>query len=289
VKGTGHRYPTLQKKFCDGAACHGVRVGELLKQHYEEWGRFQGKQFGCPSASTAEDMCLGYTLEAAGAGDTGRIPNAIATTGMSSGDFHIQRFTAWTVPKPTGKPVTTADFDWLATQIGVSALKPEDVNVVFDTANLDEPADYRKYSWRELFHKACDDVAANKILLIVAWLSTGRTVVAKTTAKLEKIDGVYKDPSAELYELTGRRKYVLSADIGKQRESVQTSKDSSPVISFGDADFALDGTDNVGRDMKSSMCVTECLLCVYSPILPRAMSARMRIRHRRCVYVIECL
>ena len=83
-------------------------MGELLKQHYEEWGRFQGKQFGCPSASTAEDMCLGNTLEAAGAGDTGRIRNAIATTGMSSGDFHIQRFTAWTVPKPSGKPVAKA-------------------------------------------------------------------------------------------------------------------------------------------------------------------------------------
>ena len=93
------------------------------------------------------------------------------------------------------------------------------------------------------------------------------TVVAKTTARLQNIDGVYKvgrcrlsiskpvlkalmvseheikcdalhsnfalifnlrrynkDPSAELYELTGRRKYVLSADGGKQRESVQTSK-----------------------------------------------------------------
>ena len=116
--------------------------------------------------------------------------------------------------------------------------------MVFDTAKLQEPADYRHHSWRDQFHAACDDVAANKILLIVAWLSTGRTVVAKTTASLKNIDGVYKDPSAELYELTGRRKYVLSADSGKQRESVQTTAERGPVISFGDADFALDGTDN---------------------------------------------
>ena len=242
----GNRYPELQTKFCDGGACHGVRVNELLKQHYEQWGRFQGKQYGCPSASTAEDMCLGNTLETTGAADTGRIRNALATTGMSSGDFYIQRFTAWTVPKPTGKPVAKADFDWLAAQIGAPALKPEDVDVVFDTAKLNEPADYRKYSWRGQFHAACDGVADNKMLLIVAWLSTGRTVVAKTTARLQKVGGVYKDPSAELYELTGRRKYVLSGDSGKQRESVQTSKDSIPVISFGDADFALDGTDNAG-------------------------------------------
>ena len=56
----GNRYPELQTKFCDGGACHGVRVGELLKQHYEQWGRFQGRQFGCPSASIADDMCLGF-------------------------------------------------------------------------------------------------------------------------------------------------------------------------------------------------------------------------------------
>jgi hypothetical protein len=124
-------------------------------------------------------MCLGNTLEAAGAGDTGRIRNALATTRMSSGDFHIQRFTAWTVPKPTGKPVTTPEFRWLAAQIGVPALKLEDVDVMFDTAKLNQPADQRKYRWREQFHAACDDVAENKMLLIVAWLSTGRTVVGR--------------------------------------------------------------------------------------------------------------
>jgi len=133
----GNRYPELQTKFCDGGACHGVRVGDLLKQHYEEWGRFQGRQFGCPSASSAEDMCLGYTLEAAGARDAGRIRNALATTGISSGDFHILRFTAWTVPKPTGKPVakagpTRCGSPRRCTQINSTKVGPQCVSEVHD-------------------------------------------------------------------------------------------------------------------------------------------------------------
>jgi hypothetical protein len=82
---------------------------------------------------------------------------------------------------------------------------------------------------------------------------------------------------------------VLSADSGKQRESVQTSKDSSPVISFGDADFALDGTDNVRRDMKSSVCVNECLCVVLADLTTCDVCTHADKTSAVCVYVIECL
>ena len=148
------------------------------------------------------------------------------------------------MPKPKGKPVSQAEFKWLVhEQMGLTVCSP--LTLMLCSTPWSQGRQHRN-PCGETIHESVDGFADDKILLVVSWLSS-HIVVAKTSnSSIEDKTQEYSDASAALYEVTGKRKYVLSSDSGKIKRAVQTIKGSSPVISFGDADFSLDGMDNAG-------------------------------------------